>query len=62
MELAENILPDDYPVYCGYVYVADGKPVTCWISGTVSDLKKDIKADEIKNCDIFGRQKLLNQL
>lgn len=53
--LSEQVLPDDYPVYAGYAYVADGKPVTAWISGNVAALKRKTGASEIKNCDLYGR-------
>lgn len=54
-KLSEHPLPDDYPVHAGYAYVADGKPVTSWISGNVAALKRDTGASEIKNCDLSGR-------
>jgi hypothetical protein len=62
-ELNEIILPDDYPVYWNYLYVADGEVVKSDIMGTVSDLKRNltglgISCDEIKSCDVAGRQKL----
>jgi len=55
MNYEERELPDDYPVYAGYAYVADGKPIASPIAGTVGQLKKEIGATEIKSCDIFGR-------
>jgi hypothetical protein len=51
----ERTLPDDYPVHAGYAYVADGKPIIASVSGTVSHLKHDMDAQEIKNCDLVGR-------
>ena len=54
-EIKERVLSDDYPVFAGYAYVADGEVVESDISGTVADLKRLLKATEIKNCDIFGR-------
>lgn len=51
----ERALPDDYPVYYGYLYVADGKVVTSDIEGTIRDLKRLLKAAVITNCDIVGR-------
>lgn len=54
-ELNENVLPNDYSVYPGYLYVCDGEVVRCNIEGTVSDLKFYTGSKEIKNCDIFGR-------
>jgi hypothetical protein len=49
------VLDDDYPVYYGYAYVADGKVVSSDIKGTVRDLKRDLKATEIRRCDMGGR-------
>jgi hypothetical protein len=59
--LNENVLKDDYPVHYGYSYVADGKVIQSDIQGTVSTLKRYLKCEEIRNCDIFGR-KLLTRL
>lgn len=57
MELNEPILADNYPVYWNYAYVADGKVIISDIQGTVKDLKREYKAQEIRRCDIIGRQK-----
>ena len=66
IQLNENLLPDDYPVYGDYLYVCDGKVIRCdLISGTIADLKRDLRshykleAKAITNCDIDGRQKIL---
>lgn len=56
-ELNEPILADDYPVYCGYLYVADGKVVSSDIQGTAGRLKAYLKADEIRRCDMVGRDR-----
>lgn len=57
MELNEPILPDDYPVYADYLYVADGIPIRSdWHGITVAQFKRHIHADEIRRCDIAGRQ------
>lgn len=56
MKLNEPILSDDYPVYCGYLYVADGKVISSDIEGTVLRLKNYLKAEVITRCDITGRQ------
>lgn len=61
MELNERVLADDYPVHWDYVYVADNKLIVSNIKGTVRDLKRDLKAKEIKSCDIEGRRKQMNQ-
>jgi hypothetical protein len=57
-ELKERVLPDDYPVYYDYLYVADGKVVRSDIQGTIRHLKRDLNAKEIKSCDIVGRVEL----
>lgn len=54
--LDEPILSDDYPVYPGYLYVADGRVVQSTFIGTVTRLKVVLKATEIRRCDIIGRQ------
>ena len=60
-ELNEPVLPDDYPVYGDYLYVADGKVVRSDLHGTnVRRLKAHLKAEEIRRCDIAGRQALLS--
>jgi hypothetical protein len=65
--LSEHELDDDYPVYFNYLYVCDGKVIRSDIQGTVKKLKTDLRthlkleAKIITNCDIEGRQKLLNK-
>lgn len=60
-ELNEPVLPDNYPVYGDYLYVADGKVIRSDLHGaTVGRLKAYLKADEIRRCDIAGRQALSN--
>lgn len=56
MKLSEDVLKDNYPVFCGYWYVVDGEPKESDINGTVAVLKDYLKAKEIKNCDIGGRK------
>lgn len=57
IELNESILSDDYPVYAGYLYVADGKVISSdWHGINIGQLKKKLGVKEIRNCDIFGRQ------
>ncbi len=56
-ELNEPVLPDDYPVYWDYWYVADGKPIRSNVQGTVRELKADVKVSEIRRCDIAGRRR-----
>lgn len=59
--LDEPILPDDYPVYWDYLYVADERVIRSDIRGTIADLKRDIGAKEIRRCDIIGRQQRINR-
>lgn len=62
VELKEPVLDDDYPVYPGYLYVADGKVVECWLDqANVRRLKAHLKVSEIRRCDIFGRRKRWEQ-
>jgi hypothetical protein len=62
--LNETELENDYPVYCDYLYVCDGKVVKSDVQGTVADLKRDLRshykleANVITTCDIEGRRKL----
>ncbi len=61
--LDERPLPDDYPVYADYLYVADGRVVRSDVQGTVLHLKRDLEsqgltANVVTNCDIFGREAL----
>lgn len=64
VELQEKILPDDYPVFWNYLYVADEEVIKSDIQGTVLDLKRNlleqgISCNRITSCDIVGRQKQL---
>jgi hypothetical protein len=55
LQLKEHVLPDDYPVYEGYYYVADGRVRTSDIEGTVANLKALWKATEVRRCDAVAR-------
>lgn len=57
----ETVLADDYPVYFGYCYVADGEVVVSDIEGTALDLKRRIGALEIRRCAIVKRERLLRE-
>lgn len=58
-ELEEPILPDDYPIYGDYLYVADGKVVRSdWHGITAAQLKRHLGAAELRRCDIAGRRAL----
>ncbi len=54
-KLDEHILPDDWRVFMDYCYVADGKVVRSPIEGTAAALKAELKATEIRRCDLVGR-------
>jgi len=61
-KLDEHPLPDDYPVFGSYLYVADGKVVRSDLHGSdIRHLKHLLGAKVITNCDIFGRQELLEK-
>lgn len=56
--LNEPELPDDYPIYGGYWYVADGKPIQSdYHNITAARFKQHIGAKVLCRCDIYGRQK-----
>ena len=55
IEQGETVLEDNYPVYPGYLYVADGKVITSEFQGTVGRLKAVHKATEIRRCNIAAR-------
>lgn len=55
----ERELPDDYPVYWDYLYVADGTVIRSDIQGTIRQLKHDVGAKVITSCDIEGRREAL---
>lgn len=55
-EFNEPILPDDYPIYAGYFYIADGKLIMSdWHDVTVKYLKAKLQAAVIRRCDVVGR-------
>jgi len=48
----ERVLPDDYPVYGGYMYLADGKVYhSDWHGVTVAELKRRENFKEIRSCN-----------
>jgi hypothetical protein len=51
---SETVLPDDYPMYGGYVYIIDGVFQRSNESCPVSEYKRLTGAREIRRCDIFG--------
>lgn len=55
-ELNEPILPDNYPIYADYIYLADGKPIISdWHEITALEFKKRLKITELRRCDIVRR-------
>lgn len=54
----EDILPDDYPIYGGYLYVADGKLFESpfFSQMTVARVKAKEGFKEIRRCNIPARQ------
>lgn len=62
--LDEPILPDDHPVYQGYLYVVDGGRIVEFIDGLrqnvgswkAMDIPNVRKVTEVRRCDIEGRK------
>ncbi len=56
----ETILPNDYPIHGGYVYIGDMRFFVnnILVRGTVADLKREYKLKEIRICDTFGHRNL----
>jgi hypothetical protein len=53
----EEVLPDDYPVYGDYLYVADGKVYrSYWHGVTVGELKRCEGFREVRRCNIYARK------
>jgi hypothetical protein len=56
----EDILPDDYPIYGDYLYVADGKPYRSDHHGiTVRQLRAREGFKEVRRCNIYARKAAL---
>jgi len=56
--LNERELENNYPVHVGYLYVVDGH-VTRHVSSAivnVGQLKRELNAKVVTNCDIAGRE------
>jgi hypothetical protein len=48
----ETVLPDDYPIYGDYMYLADGKVYRSdWHGVTVRELKLREKFSEVRRCN-----------
>lgn len=55
-ELKEPILEDDYPIYAGYLYVADGNVISSdWHGITAREFKAREGIKELRRCDMAGR-------
>lgn len=56
----ENELPDDYPIYGDYLYVADGKVYRSdWHGITAGELKRREGFKEVCRCNIYARKAAL---
>lgn len=56
--LDEPSLPDDYPIYGGYLYVADGRVYRSdWHDITARELRNREGFKEVRRCDIVGRRR-----
>ena len=59
----ETILPDDYPVYGDYFYVADGKLYRSdWHGITVQQLKAREGFREVRRCNLVARSAMDHSL
>lgn len=48
----ETVLPDDYPIYGNYIYLADGKVYRSdWHDVTVAQLKRREGFKEVRRCN-----------
>lgn len=54
----ETVLTDEYPVYAGYPYLCDGEPTVSEVSGTVFDLKRAVRAKEVRRCEFLARARM----
>jgi hypothetical protein len=49
---SETVLPDDYPIYVDYIYLADGKVYRSdYHEITVAELKRREGFREVRRCD-----------
>lgn len=56
--LDEPLLPDDYPIFADYLYVADGRVIRSdWHDITAARFKAIEGIKELRRCDITGRQR-----
>ena len=60
--LNEPLLPDDYPIYADFLYVADGKVIRSdWHGITARQFKGREGITELRRCDIEGRRAALSK-
>lgn len=52
---SETVLDDSYPVFCDYLYIVDGRLTRSDVQGTVRDLRRDLKASEVRRFDVSAR-------
>ncbi len=50
----ETVLPDDYPMYLGYVYIVDNRLTRCPAITFVKQYKEMFDAKEIRRCEIIA--------
>lgn len=52
----EDVLPDDYPIYGDYFYIADGELYRSdWHGITVRELKCNERFKEVRRCNFSKR-------
>lgn len=49
-----EVLDDGYPVFGDYLYFADDILISSYVFGTVSDLKRDLKNQNIEFKNIYA--------
>lgn len=52
---SKRVLPDDYPVYAGYIYIADGIIIMSEFNTKVGVFKRLSDVKEVRSCDIVER-------
>ncbi len=58
----ETVLPDDYPIYGDYLYVADGKLYRSdWHGINVRQLRNREGFSEVRRCNIEARRAALSK-
>lgn len=51
---SETVLPDDYPINFGYVYIMDSVFTRSDVQVSVAEYKRKFNVKEIRRCDLFG--------